>query len=211
MLSTFQFKLSYQKTFQQISFSGYFLPFFTAYLLGRYLINQTLFSAKILPLVKIFLKLLTCTPYFASLFLLIVEAFIIRIQISRSVNFLLILKKEVVKPPFSLPTKWEENFKVSISECDNSITILIWMLRNRRSHRLPIERILLSIISFVIPLFVWFARLLWKVVVDGYFLALLDGSYIEADFLETRLPQIFYMLFDNRIVQSSGTSQKVLL
>lgn len=68
MLSTFQFKLSYQKTFQQISFSGYFLPFFTAYLLGRYLMNQTLFSAKILPLVKIFLKLLTCTPLFCIAF-----------------------------------------------------------------------------------------------------------------------------------------------
>lgn len=100
MLSTFQFKLSYQKTFQQISFSGYFLPFFTAYLLGRYLMNQTLFSAKILPLVKIFLKLLTCTPYFASLFLLIVEAFIIRIQISRSVNFFFNLQKRGCQNPF---------------------------------------------------------------------------------------------------------------
>lgn len=60
-------------------------------------------------------------------------------------EFLLIFKKEVVKTPFSLPTKWEENFKISISECDNSITILIWMLRNRRSHRLPIEQ------SFLFP------------------------------------------------------------
>ena len=29
----------------------------------------------------------------------------IRIQTSQSVNFLLILKKEVVKTPFSMPTK----------------------------------------------------------------------------------------------------------
>ena len=141
--------------------------------------DSNFFRRRNLSVVKIFSKLSNHTPYFSVLFLLIVGAFIIRIQTSQSVNFLLILKKkEVIKTPFSMPTKWVAFLSVGFSETD---------------------------------FFVWFAQLLWKVVADSYLLALLDGSYIEADFLETQLPQIFYTFFDNRIAQSSGTSQKVLL
>ena len=56
--------------------------------------DSNFFRRRNLSVVKIFSKLSNHTPYFSVLFLLIVGAFIIRIQTSQSVNFLLILKKK---------------------------------------------------------------------------------------------------------------------
>ena len=141
--------------------------------------DSNFFRRRNLSVVKIFSKLSNHTPYFSVLFLLIVGAFIIRIQTSQSVNFLLILKKK---------RGYQNSFLNAYQMSGFFECRFLWNW-----------------------FFVWFAQLLWKVVADGYLLALLDGSYIEADFLETQLPQIFYTFFDNRIAQSSGTSQKVLL
>ena len=80
--------------------------------------DSNFFRRRNLSVVKIFSRLSNHTPYFSVLFLLIVGAFIIRIQTSQSVKFLLILKKEVVKTPFSMPTKWVAFLSVGFSETD---------------------------------------------------------------------------------------------
>ena len=109
------------QTFISKNFSAYFFLWLLFALFHRLpirgiLSDSNFFRRRNLSVVKIFSKLSNHTPYFSVLFLLIVGAFIIRIQTSQSVNFLLILKKKKRLSKLlsqCLPNEWL--FWVSVS------------------------------------------------------------------------------------------------